>query len=93
MLPCKVEYLFFELLQPVLEEYQDLRIGDRRQLPGLTNLFHQALAHLRRVDTFAHALGQSEVDHTGNLIVGIPHEIQEEARSGLFIHIREKRLQ
>jgi hypothetical protein len=54
--------LLLQLLEPVFKQYEKIRIGYRHELFGLGNLIHQSLAHLRRVDTFAHAFGQSEVD-------------------------------
>ena len=55
----------------------DVRIGDGHQLFRLRHLVHQALAHLRRVDTFAHALGQSEMNEARHLVVlGFADEFQ-----------------
>ncbi len=61
--------LVLQFLEPVFKEDKKLRIGYGHELFGLGHLVHQSLAHLRWVDTFAHAFGKSEMNHAGNLIL------------------------
>ena len=81
----------FKFVEPVLKKDQQVRVGNRAQLFGLSHLVHQALTHFGWVDTFAHALGQSELNETGHFVgPGLPDKTHDKAKAGLFAYLGEK---
>jgi len=84
-------HLSFQFLEPILKKDQQIRVGDGTQLFGLSYLVHQALAHFGWVDTFAHALGQSELDEAGHLVgSGLPDKTHDKTKAGFFAYLGKK---
>ncbi len=73
-------YFLFYFVQPVFKQPQNFWFGHRFKLFGLEDLIHQALAHVRWIDTFVHALCQSKVNQTGHFVIaGISDQIHHKA--------------
>jgi hypothetical protein len=76
--------LCLKFLKPILKEYQQIRVGDGPELFGMDDLVHQTPAHLRWVDTFAHALCQSQMDETGHLVaLRLLHQVHQKSLAGV----------
>jgi hypothetical protein len=84
-------HLLFQFIKPIFKEIEKSRIGHGLQLPGPGYSLHKALTHLRWIDTFVQALGQSEIDHAGDPVVaGLPDEPADKVETGLFTHLGQK---
>ena len=86
--------LVLQFLEPVFKEDKKLGIGNGHQLFGLGHLVHQGLAHLRWVDTFAHAFGKSEMNHAGDFVLaGFTKQIDNKSGPTLLTKQREQLMQ
>jgi hypothetical protein len=82
----KLYNLIFQLFEPIFEQDQNFGVCYRHELFGLSNFINQILTHLRWVDTFAHALSESQMHHAREFITtGIPNKVHYEPGAILLI--------
>jgi len=82
----KLDNLIFQLFEPIFEQNQNFGVCYRHELLGLSNFINQILTHLRWVDTFAHALSESQMHHAREFIsTGIPNKVHDESDAVFLI--------